>query len=57
MAYPYELIVVRYREKEEDSTKRTEFTLGQEEKAQNFYDDLKEKEYAFVEKKNEWVNC
>lgn len=57
MAYPYELIVVRYREKEEDSTKRTEFILGQEEKAQNFYDDLKDKEYAFVEKKNEWVNC
>lgn len=57
MAYPYELIVVRYREKEEDSTKRTEFTLGQEEKVQTFYDDLKDKGYAFVEKKNEWVNC
>ncbi|OUB77477.1 hypothetical protein BK744_08920 [Bacillus thuringiensis serovar zhaodongensis] len=49
MGNTYELLAVRYRENEEDGTKRREFFPFQAEEAKEFYNELKEKNYAFVE--------
>ncbi|PGT89803.1 hypothetical protein [Bacillus thuringiensis] len=45
----YELLAVRSRETEKDSTMRREFPFFEAEKSMEFYLDLKQKDYAFAE--------
>ena len=47
----YQLIAVRYREKEEDGTMRKEFPLKEEKEAITFKEKLENEKYAFVEMK------
>ncbi|MGQ8866454.1 hypothetical protein ACUTR3_27525 [Bacillus sp. NA_145.1] len=49
MGNTYELLAVRYREKEGDRTMRREFFPDEKVEAEAFKKDLKEKGYAFVE--------
>ncbi|MEI3892390.1 MULTISPECIES: hypothetical protein [unclassified Bacillus (in: firmicutes)] len=49
MGNTYELLAVRYREKEEDGIMRREFIPDEKVEAEAFEKDLKEKGYSFVE--------